>query len=466
MIDFLIFYEVKNREFESIVLLGNELIRRGYKVEYLSFFQANDPKFIKKYKNKVRVAVMPSLYHDKEIIRFVYTFAGKVKQIVNLRWEQVYTNKDESDPDCYYIPKGAARKAIHCNWGKRPQKMFADAGIDIDNLPITGPMQMDILSPCFEEYFVSKKDLFAKYNIPLDKPCILFISSFSFATQTEREIEQYINDIGKDKREKVRLMIDNMRLSYQQTIEWLKEYVMTNECSIIYRPHPTENDTKLLDELKKNAGIFVIKEGNVKQWIKCCDQVYTWISTSIAEAVFAKKNCAIIRPVPINYDEDVCIYRNADFITEKQTFIKSFQNKRDNTNIDTKVINEYYDQDYHNLSYHRTADILEKALTDSKFFPWNELHKGWKIEAFKLRLHLYLTKPYLTIIRILAFFQKIGFWLPNSIKARIRNYEIAFTKYRNNIISEKELNDLQINLRSMMPEMNPYSSKENKYGQV
>ena len=37
MIDFLILYEVPVREFESIAMLGMELKRRGYSVEYLGF---------------------------------------------------------------------------------------------------------------------------------------------------------------------------------------------------------------------------------------------------------------------------------------------------------------------------------------------------------------------------------------------------------------------------------------------
>ena len=70
MIDFLILYEVAVRELEGVTLLGNELINRGYSVEYLSFTKvainkyANYHRFLKKFFNKVRVVLMPSLYHD------------------------------------------------------------------------------------------------------------------------------------------------------------------------------------------------------------------------------------------------------------------------------------------------------------------------------------------------------------------------------------------------------------------
>ena len=112
-IDFLIFYEHKNREFESIVLLKHELVKRGYTVEFWSFYENNNKKR-KALFNNVNIAVMPSLYHDEEILSFVYRVAGKVKNIINLRWEQIFSNQIENNLDYYVYPRENAKFAYHC----------------------------------------------------------------------------------------------------------------------------------------------------------------------------------------------------------------------------------------------------------------------------------------------------------------------------------------------------------------
>ena len=96
-IDFLILYEHKNREFESIALLKHELVKRGYAVEFFAFSEIHNRKKKKRLFGNVSIAVMPSLYHDEEILEFVYGVAGRVKNIVNLRWEQLFSKNTEKN---------------------------------------------------------------------------------------------------------------------------------------------------------------------------------------------------------------------------------------------------------------------------------------------------------------------------------------------------------------------------------
>lgn len=448
MIDFLIFYEVKKREFECIVLLGHELKKRGYTVEYVSFYQLNDFKLRKKFFNKVKVAVMPSLYHDNELIRYVYAFAGQVKQIVNLRWEQVYTKEVERDVNSYTMPKGVVQEAIHCNWGKKPQEMLLAAGITLDKLPITGPMHMDLVHSNFDKLYLTKDELYEKYSISKDKKCILFISSYALATQTERQIEQYINEIGSEKREHIKKRIDNMRRSYCATLEWLGAYVEANDCTVIYRPHPAENRTMELEMLDSKSNIYIIGEENVKQWIKCCDLVYTWVSTSIAEAYFANKKCAILRPLPLDDNIDMSIYDNARFITEKTEFINSYYDVQDKMYIDGKVIEDYYEQNEGCFSYIRTANVLEQVLKQDVSFPWEKLSSKIKKQMIKLTIHLWLFKPYRFLLKIMGVLKKIGIKLPSFLNSRVEN----MMKEQNNgrIITEEEFQWMERKLRNIM----------------
>ena len=98
MIDFLIVYEVPVREFESISLVGGELKKRGYSVEYLGFEEvqicdyAFNKRIINKFFDKVNTVLMPSLYHNKELMNIVYYVCGKCVHVVNIRWEQYFSN--------------------------------------------------------------------------------------------------------------------------------------------------------------------------------------------------------------------------------------------------------------------------------------------------------------------------------------------------------------------------------------
>ena len=156
MLDFLIFYEVKNREFESIVLLGDELRKRGYSVDYFSFFEYDNVEKRKKFFNKVKIAVVPSLYNDYELLSAIYAVTGKVKNIVNLRWEQVFQIWRDQKFDSYVYPKEHAKLAYHFCWGAHAFNRLRESGISEKNLFVTGPLQMDVLRPEFREYYQTK----------------------------------------------------------------------------------------------------------------------------------------------------------------------------------------------------------------------------------------------------------------------------------------------------------------------
>ena len=375
-LDFLIFYEVKNREFESIVLLRNELVKRGYSVDFFSFFELNDRKRRKKFFNNVRVAIMPSLYHQEEVLKIVYSVAGKVDNIVNLRWEQVFTNKTEVEMEYYVYPKGIAQEGYHCCWGKRPMDMLKRAGVNGNRIAITGPIHMDFLRPEFKEYYLSKKDLYNKYNIACDKECILFISSFSMSTLNENELEYFLLDHEEPEKENIRQFILKEKKSHKLIIEWLIKLAEMKDCTIIYRPHPVEYNTKEVEVLFRIPNIKVISEENIKQWILRCDQVYSWYSTSFAEAFVAGIPCAILRPEAIDYDDDLPIYKDLEYIQTFEDFCKYYEEMssyEDDLSKNQGIIADYYDIQDKKMSYVRTSDFLEKILNEQNRFPWNSI---------------------------------------------------------------------------------------------
>lgn len=453
MIDFLIFYEIKNREFESIVLLRNELVKRGYTVDYISFYQCNSFKVIKKYNGNVRVALMPSLYHDIEILRFVYLVCGRVTHIVNLRWEQVFYNRNETDRNDYMFPKGHAGKAIHCSWGTEPKKMMHMAGVEEQNLPVVGPMQMDLLSPKFNNYFLSKAELGEKYGLDYRKKWAIFVSSFALASMTDEQVRVFGSEIGDD----LKSNVDLDRHAQLTICNWIRDFVQSNSCEFIYRPHPTEYKTKIIEDLCSRESIHCIATENIKQWIKCCDCVYTMVSTSIAEAFYAGRSCAVLRPYPIEHANDISIYNGAEFITQKESFISSFD-EDGKIYVNASTLGNYYDVNFEKLSYIRVADVLEKCVkAEIGYFDWKELltfKNKIKILRFKIRILLensYLYKFYHDLLSKLLIWNESGHKIPEMLLKKARGYKSSLRDSEAaRIISQGEFKEMQDKLESFM----------------
>lgn len=433
-LDFLIMYEVTIREMESIVLLGNELKKRGYSVDYYSFDHANpklylqNKKRIEKYYNKVDVVLMPSLYHDAEVYELVHYIVGNCKQIVNLRWEQAFSFKDEADVNGYWYPHGDACKAYHLCWGKSIKETMLKTGTPDEKLLLTGPLHMDFLRPAFENYYFGRDELLAQYGIPTDKKCVLFISSFAVASRTKRQMELEEASAGNA------LFVDDVVTAEQKSrdkaLEWLEEMLRTEDCTVVYRPHPVENVLGDLGELKKKyPNFFVVSEHSVKQWILRCDVVTTWISTSIAEAYFAGKPCITMRPYAIPREKEMCLYDNAVLFDSKETFLQAVK-ENSQVAIDGEVIRRYYDVT-EVPSYIRLSDELERILKDEKdVFPWDES----KIAAAdkKIKGHLLqsiLLYAYLPLMRFLVKWrEKSGVSFGNKINARVDSFGTAQKK--------------------------------------
>lgn len=372
-VDFLIFYEHKNREFESIVLLKHELVKRGYTVEFWSFYE-NDKKKRKALFNNVNIAVMPSLYHDEEILSFVYSIAGRVKNIVNLRWEQLFSKNMENNLDYYVYPKGNAKNGYHLCWGERPYEILCLSGVDKSKLFITGPIHMDFLRHQLRGFYYSRYDLFKRYGLDPDKKCVLFTSSFVVSSYNKAELEWFFSQYDKKEQEYYRNFLVRERDSKNIIAEWLTMLAKEKNCTVIYRPHPAEVKSKSIEQLKQTPNICVIDGENIKQWILTCDQVYTWHSTSLAEASVAGIPCAVLRPVDLDEGEEYSIYQDIPYISSFQRFSEYFDNNTgDNLDlfVNGKQLTNYLSIDPKTPSYIRIADVLEQSLYDSYYFPWN-----------------------------------------------------------------------------------------------
>ena len=379
MLDFMIVYEVEPRELESIIILGNELKCRGYSVGYCSLREFESYKYFAyrwskiRLRNRIKNLLVPSCYHDKEIMEFFYLPFGKVDRIINLRWEQYFRNTIMDNPASggFLYPSEGAKDAYHVCWGEVSLQTMMSVNVPYDHLLQTGPLHMDILRSEFLSYFMSKEELFKQFGIDYSKRAVLFISSYANAKDRSSYFK-YLDTFFDGKYKIDYDAIELERESYRRTIEWIDSFLSRNpDVIFIWRPHPSEGMTEELQDLqKKHPNFRIISDYSVKQWILTCDTITTWVSTSIVEAYFAKKPCFILRPVEYPYDKDMCVYRNAQFIKTKDDFMGILSKACVNT-LNDDYIHKCYDVMDNKPSYIRLADKLEELYKTGKYYPWN-----------------------------------------------------------------------------------------------
>lgn len=358
--DFLIFYEHVSREVENDSLIKYELNRRGYTCEIMPF---DGPQYFSRYllNRKAKVLVVPWLRTDTNICHYLYLTKNPYK-IANLQWEQV-TNKASRDCGMDSFSENAV-KAFHLCWGKYPQNIILQKGGEKKNLPIVGAIQQDYGRNIFKNYFLQKDEIAKTYSLDISKPWILYVSSFSLVNISQEYLEDLKKRYGDYILKDHVLNVETERL----TLEWIERYLKENVCEFIYRPHPTEITSLNINRLmEKYRNFHVISDYSVKQWGKICDKVNIWISTSNAELTSMNIVYNIVRPIRIDYEQEMESMYNEEYITTYEEFCQA--NNVFDTDSDKKQnkarkqrLQTFYDYDEQRAAYLRVADALEDIL--------------------------------------------------------------------------------------------------------
>lgn len=377
MYDVIILYEHKNREIESAVLLKYELMRRGYKVRILNVYRI---KKIRDYNINAKVIVNFCLYGDIELHRYIYEFFGNKNKVLNLQWEQVYSDKKTYKKR---IPSGNAKNAVHICWGKNQYDLLRANGCK--NAMLTGPVHMDFLKPAFRNWYLEREELFSRYGIDSSKKTLLFISSFTTFYKTDEQMEYMQRFFSYDVFKFRELSIN----SRNTILSWFERLAKENsDVNIIYRPHPGElSDDQIKRICKENPNIYCISELSVKQWICACDVLLNWLSTAGVEAFFAGKSELFLRPFALEssmeYDmfDGACTASNYDsfarYVTD-ESLIDQYYKKQPR---DEKIM-PYYLNDS-GYAYLRICDIIEKMIKTEKYnMPREKIYRVGRFKSY------------------------------------------------------------------------------------
>lgn len=351
-LDFLILYEHPVREYESILLLQEELRRRGYSADIR---QLLDRKKLKYFTwKKPRVLVASCLYDNEGLNSHVYNNVGRLNRVVNLHWEQMLSDTQEEEP--WFNFAGNAKKCVQTCWGAETSRRLLAHEVPPQNAPVTGAIMMDFLRPEFAGYYENKAALCRRHGLNPGKRLMLYISSFGYASMNEAEVQELSAMAGTDFSQFATVN----RQSMDETLRWFDEYLQANpDVELVYRRHPSEWNSEPLERLaEKHANFHVIFDGSVKQWIVAADEIYIWMSTAIAEVYFAGKSCHVLRPSPIPHEFDPVIYKDAAAITCYEDFAAAAGAGGSAFPIAPAMIESYFDKNP-TPAYKRMANLLE-----------------------------------------------------------------------------------------------------------
>ncbi|MCR5502494.1 MAG: hypothetical protein K6F53_05770 [Lachnospiraceae bacterium] len=318
-LDFLFIYEHKVRELENLCLMKYELDRRGYRTKILYIDEAY-------YSNRdypvidTKVLCTMACYdnytlfwHTKEFVRF--------EKVIDLQWENIVFPKDEEREGAYKNYWGIGKEVVHLSWGKQNvERLLNAAHLDPKKVKLTGHVGMDFLRAPLNRYYISREELFSRYDLPIDKKVILFASPYYSDTLSKESIEGLSVRFGDDFPEYYGFMCE----SQKAVLEWFERFLKENpDVILIYRIHPGHPSAIASELERKYENFRIISELSVKQWIVACDMVYTGNSSVIVEAFFAKKLCRLLFPVPTTKGFELKLITESEKIRTYEEFERS-----------------------------------------------------------------------------------------------------------------------------------------------
>ncbi len=356
--EIVIVYEVLQREYENALLLKAEFEKRGYKViiQY---------KMDYIFKRLNAIFVVPNSYNTKDIDSYRYSLNNNNNPMVSLQYEQVFTERTDNlgIGDLF----GKAKDIDTICWGKYKKEKLIKKDVNEDKLHVCGAIQLDFLRKEFSNYYLPKSEIAKKYKIDELKRWVLFISDFT--SDNNPVIVKYNNNTDSDGLWKQ--FFDYECRSRDEILSWFTKIVNENEeIVLIYRKHPVEKENILVDELAKKYPnrFYNICEFNIKQWIKVCDVVTTWFSTSVAETYAAKKPFYLLRPYRANPYTDMSFYVNEEGIENYDEFKCSID--KDSVKkafiFDYEKLRKYYSIE-EEPAFIRITNVIENIVMNRKY---------------------------------------------------------------------------------------------------
>ena len=207
-LDFLFVYEHKVRELENLCLLKYELDKRGYRTEIRYIESAENELAVKPF-IYAKVLLVMACYDNHALAWQIKNYV-KFDKIIDMQWENIVYPKDEEREGAFKNYKEIGRAVPHVSWGQQNVKRLLEAAhLDRKLVKPVGHVGMDFLRPPLCRYYLSREELFDKYNIPVGCKAIFFASPYYGDNLPQTYIEDMCMRFGGNWTEYYQFMCDS-----------------------------------------------------------------------------------------------------------------------------------------------------------------------------------------------------------------------------------------------------------------
>lgn len=362
-VDFLFVYEHKVRELENLCLIKYELDKRGYKTEIRYIEDAENELAVKPF-IYAKVLLVMACYDNKALAWQIKDYV-KFDKVIDMQWENIVYPKDEEREGAFKNYKEIGKDVPHVSWGQQNVKRLLEAAhLDKKMVKLVGHVGMDFLREPLCKYYLSREELFNKYDIPITGKVIFFASPYYGDSLPQEYIEDMCIRFGDNWTEYYEFMCESQKI----VLSWLEKICIGNpEIQVIFRPHPGHPSIMAENLAKKCSNFRIISGESVKQWIVTCDKVYTGNSSVVVEAFFAKKMCQLLFPLPTTDGFELKLITDSKKITSYEEFLESMYAEKEEFPTPESCIEEIYLIDWKVPSYIKFANMAEEVLRDEAY---------------------------------------------------------------------------------------------------
>ena len=277
----IVFYEHIVREYysmEKVVQILKRLSLEPLDV-HLRQYDLEWKKSIKEARNNgIDAIVVPYLYADDPDYAGVLPFREINPNcvVINMHHEQISAKYNED----FQLPNGnlATNGCFHFVWSEAYAERLKNHGVDEQLISVTGNVRLDATVELKSAY--SKETLGSLFGLNPKKKWILYSENRRFQKITEKNRLKHpiLRSIDPEIYKELRTL-DNASLfkTFEQINNLSSDFFDSFE--LIYRLHPgTRLQHRLQDRVK------VVNELPIHDWLRCCDLVLVWNSTTAFEA--------------------------------------------------------------------------------------------------------------------------------------------------------------------------------------
>jgi surface carbohydrate biosynthesis protein len=246
-----------------------------------------------------KMVILPYCYVETDFSPLLAYWRGI--HYVNLTWEQLFYPGNER----MKTPRGeyAIRDVLHHVWSEHYVDLLRKNGVSDENIFLNGQPAFTLYDEPYRLYFTSREKLAQRYSLDPSKKWLFFPENYNWAFYSKGRLDQFIRDgLSPDQVDTMREYCD---LSLNQVLHWFKTLVQSIEgVEIIIRPRPSTTVDQFISATQNclgeiPAGVKIIQDGTVREWILSSDLILSSHSTSLIEGAVAGKQVFMIEPYPI-----------------------------------------------------------------------------------------------------------------------------------------------------------------------